>query len=281
MADDMADVKQEFATFSENNEKNDSVEILKQFSPDARILFVQSDGKVDFPSLVSIDRFNEIVTESAKKKKEDDSEFEDVKFTKLDDAVKVGGMVHDSKTGARMPFEMLFEKTDGKFLITDFKTTFVSPVTKITSHKLYSFSVPGEWKHQPVEKLELGDGKRIFPGHANMEGGNLSYIAFESDNQKTSDLPLEEYPMAIAGPIHQKMLAKGAVESGRKIEALEDGEKNRIYYSLEMSPPAGAPVFMSGIVVRTETRIYTILWIGGGGNSREFWQGVGATFEEL
>ena len=281
IADDLAVVKQEFTNFVKNKESNDPVEILKQFSPEARIVFVQSNGKIEFPSLVSMDRFTQIVTESAKKEKNGDDDFKDVKFTQLDDAVKVEGLVQDSKADFRAPFKMLFKKIEEKFLITDLKTTFFSPVTKISSHDLYAFSVPGDWKHQIVEKVELGDGKRMFPAHASMEGGTMSYIAFESDNEKTADLVLENYPMVIIGPILKKMEAKGAVETGRKIDALKDGEKNRIFYSLEMSPPAGAPVFMSGIVVRTETRIYTILWIGGGGNSREFWQGVGATFEEL
>lgn len=279
-ADPITDVKKEYEVFVEND-KNDSLEILKQFMPDCRITFVESDGKLEFPHVVSMDQFKAIVTETAKNKDRNKDTHEKVKFTQVGDAVRVSGESRNpEEPDSKGSFSMLFQKAGDFYRIAELAMTTASPVTEIASHDLFSFSMPGSWKHQAGEMIELGDGKRIFPAHARSERGTMSYVAFESDNQKIADLALDEYPMAVAEPIITKLLAIGAVESGKDMEALEDGGKNRIFYSYEFTSPDGSPAALSGIVVRTEARIYTILFIGGGGNTREFWQAVGRTFKE-
>ncbi len=281
-AADVPEAKKAFATFVEN-QKNDSPRAFEQFAPDCRVTMVESDGKMNFEHQVPFNEFKKVLEVASKRKEGTDETYDEVVFKDQGESVSVNGTVHYSDPDFSGPFSLVLAKEGREegLRITDFKITIYSPVTRIEGHDLYAFSMPGTWKQEKVAKIDLGDGKTLFPVNATSEIGAISGLAFESKNQDLAALPLKNFPMMAAGPILKKLQQQGATEAGQKIEALEEGDEDRIVYSFALKNPAGERMGVSGIVIRTKNRIYTIQRMGAGGEGNQFWMEVAKSFQEL
>jgi hypothetical protein len=279
-ADDVADAKKVFEQYVEYRNSGD-LRVLDLISEESTFSTMQAGEGFFITSPNSNHRKG---LESAMKKKVALKEvFEEVKFTQMGKAsVLVEGICHPTGNEFKGPFRMLLQSNDGGAMkIAKYQAPFPLSYTSVKSHEIFEFKMPGEWKPEKVEKVDLGDGVVMFPGYASATFGALNYVAFEDANSKTTDRELNTLPMVVAEPLLSNFARRGFKEEGRDYKLLNEANPDQGFYSFILKAPTGETVYLDGLVLRTKKRIYVIQQMGPSLPQVALWAAVAKGFKEL
>jgi len=280
-ADDLTLAKEIFGKFADY-QKNDDPRILDLVAADCSGRMVQSDGTLEIVTLVPPGRFRQGIEASLKKKEGNPNPYEDVEYKAHKDSVSVSGVVQFVKDDFEGPFQMTLKKDEGGAMkIRYAMITFPLGSTPIKSHDLFEFVMPGEWKTKAAKKLDIGEGRTVYPGGAVSDSGSLGYTAFEDGKTKPEDHDLKEFPWVVAGPLLKKAKQGGGKEMPPFIGELTPGNKDQVYFIYPVEGPDKEVMRIHGIVMRTDARIYTIFAKGTATVNKDLWLEVAKSFKEL
>lgn len=279
--DDMALAKSTFEKFSKLQELNDP-KAADLISPECTGKMVQSNGEIEIEVDVPKGQFAKLIEESAKKPRKDAELYDDVEFAASGDTIQASGVINFDDPAFKGPFTMEFAKNAaGEMKITYMTITGPLLSTPIKGEGVFEFVMPGKWTPGQIKKTDNGQGVIFHMGSALGPGVSLAYFAFDDANKKPAEQDLKEFPEVVSGPIVKKLLAQGGKELNFNTLDLNPGNKDQGYFIRALTDPSGNRVFINGITIRGEKRMYVLQTIGSSPPNVKLWREVAKSFKEL